>query len=293
MSDAGRPTERAMHEFERIAVEATKMNDGAGSRIGYFAALYHGVTKSMIGPISFIPGLLGGDEPGDGPFFDDSERLENFVWIFAKRYFDAYEHRDTLEPNHPWKRHFDYCDDPHATILQVLASGANVHMVLDLPMAAVAVAEQNGDPIQYLEGDFNRINQVLSWQIEACQQQVLDVSPVLKLVNRIPKLSAWLVRKLIGAARKLAWSNALTVAPDPAARLGSAVSDAETEQELRDAVGGWAKVIARPPLPIHLVLRYLVAPFEKAPADEIIQHLMTVELPDELLEELRHLDAFS
>ena len=290
MNSAEDHTAHAMDEFERIAREAMRMHDGAGSRIGYFAALYHGVTKSMIGPIRFQPGIPG---PGEGPFFDDAVRLDAFVGIFAKRYFDAYEQRDTLEPSHPWKLHFDYCDNPHATILQILTSGANAHMVLDLPMAAIATAATSGTPIEELKGDFNRINQVLSWQIQACQQQVLDVSPVLKLVNRIPKLSAWLVRQLIGWARKLAWSNALTVAPDDPPLLGSAVSDAETEQELRDAVGDWARVIARPPLPIHLVLRYLVAPFEKAPVDEIIRHLMTVELSDDLLDELRHPTAFA
>lgn len=277
------PTGQAMDEFERIALEATRMNGGAGSRVGYFAALYHGVTKSMIGPIRFRPGVVG---PGEGPFFDDAARLDEFVGIFAGRYFDAYHQRDTLDPGHPWKLHFDYCEDPNATILQILASGANAHMVLDLPMAAIATAQASGVPIQDLQGDFNRINQVLSWQILACQQQVLDVSPVLKLINRVPKLSAWLVRQLIGWARNLAWSNALTVKPEPT-MLGSAVSEAETEQELRDAVGGWSRVIARPPLPIHLVMRYLVAPFEKAPVEQIIRHLMIVELPDDLLDELR------
>lgn len=277
-------TAAAMVEFAKVVRESLDMNHGEGSRIGYFAALYHGVTKSMIGPLRAQGGVILDDEPfQEMKFFDDPTRLDRFVWLFAKRYFDAYEQRGSLDPGHPWKIHFEYCEDPNSTILQVLTSGANAHMVLDLPMAAISVAEDNLDD---LAGDFARINEVLAWQIEACQQQVLDVSPTLKFIDRLPKVSAWVVRQLIHKARDLAWYNAKTVEPDPDL-LGSPVSEATTEAELRKAVGGWAGLIARPPLPIRLGLRFLVAPFENAPVNDVTLHLMDAAFDPTRFDQLR------
>ena len=262
----------AAAEFERIVHESIRDN----SRVGYFAALYHGVTEMMIG-FQRAPSGQGGVLGGMNGFFDDAIRMDKFVWLFANRYFEAYRDRSNLAANHPWKQHFDYCAKPDASILQILTSGANAHMNLDLAMTAQRVGTND---LATLKADFWRINTVLECQIANCQRQVMDKSPTLRLVNRVPKLTEWGVGKLIDWARKQAWENANTVAPATDGQLGSSVSDATTEEELIDAVGGWAKVIARPPLPLHLALKHLVARFETAPPKEITEHLLNAEIDD-------------
>ena len=97
---------------------------GNKSRAGYFAALYYKVTASV----------KEGIEKGR---FDDGPRMEQLDVNFANRYLEAYDQWKNKQPvSGPWKTAFDTEARRQPLVLQHLLLGMNVHINLDLGIAA-------------------------------------------------------------------------------------------------------------------------------------------------------------
>ncbi|MDH4065314.1 MAG: DUF5995 family protein, partial [Acidobacteriota bacterium] len=133
------------------------------SRLGYFAALYNRVTKSV------RDGILARR-------FDDNPRMERLDVVFANRYLDAYDrHRRGDAPTASWQVAFDAAASPGLSVLRHLVLGMNAHINLDLGIACATIAP--GGQIDSLHADFNRINDVLGSLLPTVGAQLGEISP--------------------------------------------------------------------------------------------------------------------
>ena len=115
------------------------------SPLGYFAALYQKVT------IKVKEGIQNG-------VFEDGPRMEKLDIIFAKRYIDAYyDFSQNKTVTSSWLKAFMLSKKFWPIVLQHLLIGMNAHINLDLGIAAAQVSE--GEPIEKLKNDFNKINE--------------------------------------------------------------------------------------------------------------------------------------
>jgi len=274
--------------FEEIAHWARDK----GSRVGYFAALYLGITKAIdrnLGTLSPEP---------DRPNFQDPERMADFVGVFAKRYFTAWEgYQINPKPgaeltakgraSEPWRVHFDHCEAPRTTIMQILGSGANAHMNFDLALSAIEVGGNDREDFLALKHDYDTINLILKQQISVGHQQVRDMSPLIRLVDRFPGLADRLVGNLIWNTRDQAWSNA-TKLRDEIFSGGpfASVSNPENVRGLERDTAALGRRVVRPPLPLHLVLAHVLARFEPDGRDgvaKVIDRFLNVEVSDDFV----------
>ena len=76
------PIDEVLDKLDAIIEESFN----APSRAGYFAALYRRVTAAIK------------DKIGAG-YFDDDARMEQFDFVFASRYVDAYRQRQAAPPS--------------------------------------------------------------------------------------------------------------------------------------------------------------------------------------------------
>ena len=173
-------------------------------RAGYFAALYKRMTAAV------AQGITKGS-------FEDGPRMEKLDLIFAGRYLDAYHaYAHRLPCTASWQYAFDNCRDGSLTVIQQLITGINTHINLDLAIAASQVAPGTG--IHALEGDFNKINDVISGLIDDVQECLSEVwLPVRALARIANHRHEPVLNFSIGFARKTAWANAVVLAGmDPA-----------------------------------------------------------------------------
>lgn len=164
-----------------------------GSRLGYFAALYRTVTLVV-------------RQRCDEGFFNDNERMRRLDTIFANRYFAAYfSHQDQSGiVTQSWGVAFERARRRHLMILQQLLLGMNAHIDLDLGIATEEVSE--GVLTDELREDFNRLNIILASLVETVQEQVVSVSPLLKIGDQLAgRLDEDLVDWGINLARDNAW----------------------------------------------------------------------------------------
>jgi hypothetical protein len=177
-------------------IEDAKVQD---SRLGFFAALYRQVTLEV----------QRGIERG---FFDNGPRMERFDTLFANRYFaalDAWTMGGT--PTRSWKVAFTAMEQEQEIILQDLLVGMNAHINLDLGIAAAQICP--GDEIQSLQGDFDKINQVLAALIEGVETVIGRFSPLIGLLEKIGgKDAAEVLNFSMDAARDDAWAHAVILA---------------------------------------------------------------------------------
>ena len=169
-------------------------------RLGYFAALYNRVTLAV------RDGIKAGQ-------FQDGPRMEALDVIFAGRYLAAYDaYRSGELPSISWFKAFNAALSGNYIVLQHLLAGMNAHINLDLGVAAARVAA--GSAINGLQGDFNKINDVLAALTPVVEQQLDDCSPVFKELSGIaPKLELKMVGFSMDKARTAAWAFALELAP--------------------------------------------------------------------------------
>ena len=259
--------------FEEIAYWARDH----GSRVGYFAALYLGITRAIRRNLTELT-----PDP-DRPNFDDPERMARFVGVFAARYFTAWEgYRVNTDPSasfspdarstEPWRVHFDHCDSRRSTIMQILGSGANAHMNFDLALSAIELGGEDKDEFLSLKHDYDTINLILEEQISVGHQQVRDESPLIRLADRFPKLADRAVGKLIWNTRDIAWRNATKLRDEMFAGGGlTSIRDPENIHGLERDTAALGRRVVRPPLPLHLVLAYVLAPFEPDGPDGVAQ----------------------
>ena len=189
--------------IDEIVVDLTEIVEWArenGSRIGYFAAMYRKVTLAI-------------KEAIDAGEFEDAERMSRLDVVFAQRYIDAYRAFTAGKPpTDSWKVALDGAGRWRPIIIQHLITGMNAHINLDLGIAAATVAP--GAEFAALEGDFKRINAVLSRLVDGFTADVAEVSPWIGLLDRIGgRADNILINFSIGVARTEAWDLAGQLAP--------------------------------------------------------------------------------
>ncbi len=179
--------------------------------LGYFAALYRKVT------IKIKEGIAN-------DFFDDGERMEKLDVIFACRYLEAYEAYKNGEPiTQSWKVTFELSKNFWPIVLQHLLIGMNAHINLDLGIAAAEVSK--GKDIQLLKGDFDKINEILSYLVHQVESDLAAIWPKLnKLLKWLGKVDDFLVDFSMELARDGAWNFALALSETPRANWGKAIA---------------------------------------------------------------------
>ena len=162
------------------------------SRLGYFAALYLKVTKSV------KDGIASGQ-------FADGERMEKLDVIFASRYLDAYDQWKNHQPlSASWAIAFKQAEKSSVLVLQHLLLGMNAHINLDLGIAAVVVC--GPQPISTLKKDFDDINSIIAALTNEVLFELGRVSPLLSLLGlHASNNNSALIQFSISNARDGAW----------------------------------------------------------------------------------------
>ena len=163
------------------------------SRLGYFAALYRGVT------VKVKEGIRSGA-------FEDGPRMERFDVIFANRYLEAVRtYRAGNSPSRSWLFAFESAKEVRPVVLQHLLLGINAHINLDLGIAAAEVS--GGSELKTLQADFFTINEILSARVGVVRAQINRVSPLIPLLSRIdPAADRAAINFSIRRAREQAWT---------------------------------------------------------------------------------------
>jgi len=190
--------DEAIRRLEAIVADTRREN----SRLGYFAAMYLGVTRAV------RDAIIAGE-------FDNGDRMARFDLVFANRYLDAYDRFKLGGPTtEAWRISFSGAAKWRPIIVQQLLTGMNAHINLDLGVAAATVAP--GAELPGLENDFNTINDVLARLTSRFVADVESVSPWIRLLDRIGGRSEQQVIKFsIDVAREEAWKLAESLSPLP------------------------------------------------------------------------------
>ncbi len=162
------------------------------SPLGYFAALYRQVTIKVR------------DEIGKN-YFDDDECMVKLDAVFAQRYLDAYHTYKSNEPTTlSWKKSFEIAGQYWYIVLQHLLMGMNAHINLDLGIAAAQVCTV--DNFKDLEGDFNKINELLAGLVGNVEEDLSNIWRFLKVLLKIASgIDTLLANFSMELARKGAW----------------------------------------------------------------------------------------
>lgn len=181
--------------LEDIIQESIEKN----SAQGYFAALYHQVTIKV-------------KEGIENNFFEDGPRMEKLDIIFALRYIDAYNNwKNRLPVTQSWEKAFILAEKSDPIVLQHLLMGMNAHINLDLGIAATEVSE--GLNISDLQNDFNKINEILSLQVNDIQIKLVGIWPFLgKILEKTGLIDNMIVDFSMKLAREGAWRFATELA---------------------------------------------------------------------------------
>jgi Family of unknown function (DUF5995) len=225
-------------------------------RVGYFAGMYLAVTHAVR------------ERAGQGRF-DDPARMERFVTTFAGRYLAAHDAWRSGQPcAASWRAAFETCARWRPIILQHLLLGMNAHINLDLGIAASELADEGS--LDAVHADFDAINDVLGELVEGCQGALDDVSPWLRLADRIGGSRAEsMIRFSLVVARRQAWSVAVRLAG-----MSGAARQAEIANIDR-ATAGVAYVVGHPGVPASALL-LVVRARERARPGEVIALLAAV-----------------
>jgi hypothetical protein len=170
------------------------------SRIGYFAAMYRKVTQNV----------KRGIEDGE---FEDAARMSRLVIVFAQRYLDAFRRYQAGErPTRAWQVSLAATRRWRPIIVQQLLTGMNVHINLDLGIAASTVSPGAG--LASLQRDFDKINDILAEMTNGFVSEVASVSPWIGLLDRFGgRADQVLIEFSIEKAREAAWRLATQLAP--------------------------------------------------------------------------------
>lgn len=169
------------------------------SRLGYFPALYRKVT------VAVKRAIAAGE-------FDDGPRMERLDVHFANRYLDAFDrHRQGLEATRSWAVTFSAGQDWCPIVLQHLLLGINAHINLDLGIAAARTCP--GAQLDGLEGDFNKINELLASLVDEVKAELTEIWAPLGPLDRISgNIEDVCVNFSMAIARDGAWAFAKRLA---------------------------------------------------------------------------------
>jgi hypothetical protein len=182
--------DEVLQELDLIIANSLHEN----SFLGIFAYVYRRTTAQIKTGI-------------ENQFFEDNARLEKFDVLFANLFFDAYRKYRLNKPiPASWKIAFE-AEHENLTIIQHILLGMNAHINLDLGNAAATVME--GQPIQALENDFTKVNDILAGLVGEMQSKLGKVSPLIFLLDWIggrteDKIIDFSMRK----AREQSWMTA-------------------------------------------------------------------------------------
>lgn len=172
-------------------------------RIGYFAALYRRVTRSVGN------GITSGR-------FQDGPLLEKLDVIFARRFLDALlTYQSGGVPSKSWKVAFQACANSQPLIIQQLLMGMNAHINLDLGIASVETSP--GAALPQLKPDFDQINALLAEQVGAVESEIASVSPRIGDLEKFgcKTVTGSIVNFNLTVARDAAWGFAERLAIQP------------------------------------------------------------------------------
>lgn len=168
---------------------------GVASPIGYFAAIYFGMTAQMHDEI----------EAGN---FADPDRMARFDVIFATRYLHAlWAFHQHCACTRSWRMSFEAARDRELTVVQHVLVGVNAHMRLDLPVAAASVEPR--EAIRAMETDFDYVNNVLATLVPCDHEVVLELSPLLARLEWFTFGENLFLDELARHIRHRAWKRAL------------------------------------------------------------------------------------
>lgn len=185
------------------------------SKLGYFTVLYRNVTAEVKRKI----------EVG---FFDDNERMEKLVVVFASRYLDAVRQYNCGEkPSKCWRFAFNESKKDSRIIVQHLLLGMNAHINLDLGIATATVAP--GSSLPQIKNDFNKIMDILSNMIDKVQDRLGTVSPAFRLIDEYGcRMDETIAGFSVKKARDYAWNSAKLLAkvpPEDAKKIISGIDE--------------------------------------------------------------------
>jgi hypothetical protein len=188
----------------------------ANSPLGYFPALYRQVTLAV------KQGIAQG-------FFDDGPRMQRLDTTFANRYLAAYQaFLAGGQPSSCWQIVFQTTKSDQLIIIQDLLVAINAHINFDLGIAAAETCQ--GDAIAGLEGDFDKINQLLAGLLPATEAVIGRFSPLIGLLDQLGGRDETQVLNFsLDAARDDAWNHAQILAhlPQPVWPAALAALDAK------------------------------------------------------------------
>ena len=171
-----------------------EIEEQKSSPMAYFTILYHDVTVAVREAIR------------EGRF-EDNPRMEKLDVIFANHYFIAYDaYNNQEETSKSWQLAFQSTTLFSPTILQHILAGMNAHINFDLSQAVIDTSEGE---IMSLEHDFKLVNTILSEQVDAVQDKLAKVWPIMRLLDWIAgKTDEAVIDFSMVKAREAAWKNA-------------------------------------------------------------------------------------
>ena len=170
------------------------------SRLGYFAALYRKMSVEV----------KRGIETSQ---FDDGERMHHIGAVFANRYLAAFDQfQQGRRPTRSWVLAFEATQRWRPTVLQHLVLGMNAHINLDLGIAMARSVR--GDALPDAQSDFNKINDLLAHLIDQVQDELTEIWPLTRLLDRLGgRKDEFVINFSLERARDHAWQVAQRLAP--------------------------------------------------------------------------------
>lgn len=143
--------------------------------------------------------------------FEYPERMAKLDVIFANLYIDAYHsYVNAVPTSKSWTLAFNSKSD-RISIIQHILLGMNVHINMDLAVAAATVCK--GKDILNLKHDFMLINQILAELVDNVQGGLGRSSPMMRMIDMIGmKKDEWVIGSGIKMARDFAWAHAMELA---------------------------------------------------------------------------------
>jgi hypothetical protein len=223
------------------------------SFLGIFAYIYQRTTQQIKAEI----------EKGN---FEDNQRLEHLDVVFAGFYLDAFRNYQRGEPvSESWKIAFD-AQNEDLTTIQHLLLGMNAHINLDLAIAASQVMA--GKPIDPLENDFNKVNDILAGLLNEMQSKIAKVSYLMFLLDWLGKRSD---EKIINFSMVQARTQSWRVASE----LWSLKDSVREERisQVDHSIYNLGTLIKQPPSRFLKMILKIISWFEVKQADKIIRIL--------------------
>jgi len=175
--------------------------DAACSPNAPFALLYLNITNQSIVAIQ-------------NGYFDNGDRLIDFILIFARRYLNAYDNYyvNNVRPSGPWNEAFMYADSGRSSVLENLNQGINAHINYDLGIIVYNTTyTSTTDAV-----DYNRVNDILFYTAAPGNAGVAQrYDPTGTLSNPLVVAGTPVVVDGIVAARLGSYSNGLALLAQP------------------------------------------------------------------------------